>query len=37
LPNIRSMPKMLKIGFSHRLRSVINLRLCFTVAEIQDV
>jgi hypothetical protein len=28
---------MLKIGFSYRLRSVINLMLCFKVAGIQDV
>jgi len=37
LPNVHGMPEMLKIGFSLRLRSVINLRLCFTVARIQDV
>jgi hypothetical protein len=36
LSNVRSMLEMLKIGFSHRLRGVINLRLCFSVAEIQD-
>jgi hypothetical protein len=37
LPNVRGMPEMLKIEFSLRLRSVINLRLCFAVAWIQDV